>query len=105
MKAPGPNCPALAIWKPDVEVLACVDQSFCGWEQHKTEADGSVTPSWLCRVQRAPELCTAQQGWCGGLCPAFGPAQALVEDKLPPGASCFLAVQHGTHLLPCVSGL
>lgn len=71
MKARGPKCPALAIWKPgDVEVLACVDQGCCGWEQHKAEAGGSVAPSWLCRVQRAPELCTAQQVWCGGLQPS-----------------------------------
>lgn len=36
MKAPGPNCPALAIWKAgDGEVLACVDQGCCGWDQHK----------------------------------------------------------------------
>lgn len=76
-------------------MLACVDQGCCGWEQHKAEAGGSVAPGWLCRVQRAPELCTAQQVWCEGLCPAFIPAQALAEDKLPPCASCFLAVQHG----------
>lgn len=60
MKAPGPNCPALLIWKPrDVKEVACVDQGCCRWEQHKAEVGVSVAPCWLCNVQRAPELCTA----------------------------------------------
>lgn len=38
MKAPGPNCPALLIWKPgDVKEVACVDQGCCRWEQRKAE--------------------------------------------------------------------
>lgn len=81
-------------------MLACVDQGCCGWEQHKAGAGGCVAPSCLCRVQKAPKLCMAQQVWCGGLCAAFIPAQALAEDKLPPCAFCFLALQHGAHLLP-----
>lgn len=100
MKAPGPNCPALAIWKPeDVGVLASVD-----WEQHKAEDGGSVAPSWLCRVQRAPELCTAQQVWCGGFVqPSYLQRTSCRGQQrsscllVPPA---FLAVQHGAHLLP-----
>lgn len=41
-------------------MLACVDQGCCGWHQHNAETGGSVAPSWLCRVQRAAEICMAQ---------------------------------------------
>jgi len=45
MKAPGPNCPALFIWKPgDVKEVARVDQGCCRWEQGKADVGGSVAP-------------------------------------------------------------
>ena len=71
-----------------------MDQGCCGWEQREAEVGGSA----VCREH----LSSAQHSGFGavGFIQPFIPTEALAEDVLPPGASWFLAVQHGAHVVP-----